>query len=147
MIDLVFVIGTSLVVYPFAALPDYALPSVPRVLLNKEPVDNFERPNDVYIPGDCDESIWKLCEKLEWQADLKALHDEIGGVGGNWEIKKTTERETPATNKEPEVEDAITQLARELAEELRLDKEEDVEIRKIEQSLDKPDNKVLKSDT
>ena len=146
-----FVVGTSLVVYPFAALPDYTRPSVPRVVLNLDAVDNFERPNDVYIPGDCDESIWSLCQKLGWEKDLWKLHNEIGGVGGDWELrssgKKSPSESEETTVEEPEVEDAVAQLTRELEQELRLDQEEDVELRKVEEEVDKPDEPVLGSET
>lgn len=146
-----FVIGTSLVVYPFAGLPDYTRPSVPRVVLNIDAVENFERPNDVYIPGDCDESIWSLCQKLGWEKDLWKLHNEIGGVGGDWELrgsgKKSPTESEETTVEEPGVEDAVAQLTRELEQELRLDKEEDVEIRKIEEKVDKLGRSLLTSET
>jgi len=140
IIDLVFVIGTSLVVYPFAHLPEYALPSVPRVLFNKDPVDIFERPNDVCVLGDCDESVWSLCEKLDWHAELAKLHDEIGGVGRDWNVKESKEKGTK------EAEDTVEQLTKQLAEELKLDKEEDVELRREEELRDTND-KVAESDT
>ena len=137
MADLVFVIGTSLVVYPFAELPQYVPPSVPRVLFNNDVVENFERPNDVCVLGDCDESIWSLCQKLDWHTELWELHNEIGGVGGDWELKGKNENNA---------EDTVEQLAKKLAEELKLDKEEDVELRKEEERGD-TDANVVKSDT
>ena len=146
-----FVIGTSLVVYPFAGLPDYTRPSVPRVVFNIDAVENFERPNDVYVPGDCDESIWSLCQKLGWEKDLWKLHNEIGGVGGDWELrgsgKKSPTESEETTVEEPGVEDAVAQLTRELEQELRLDKEEDVEIKKIEEKVDKLGQSLLMSET
>ena len=130
--DLVLIIGTSLVVYPFASLPEYARPSVPRVVMNLDALDDFERPNDVHLLGDCDQTIWTLCERLGWLDDLQTLHTQIDGVPHRFgvvpEEKKLETRET------------VDALARELAEELKLDKEEDVEIRKVRE-------KVLKSDT
>jgi NAD+-dependent protein deacetylase SIR2 len=146
----VFVIGTSLVVYPFAALPDYTRPSVPRVVLNIDAVENFERPNDVYVAGDCDESIWSLCQKLGWEKDLWKLHNEIGGVEGDWELrasgKKSPAESEETTVEEPRVDDAVAQLTRELEQGLRLDKEEDAEVKKIEKG-DKPDESVLRPQT
>jgi NAD+-dependent protein deacetylase SIR2 len=147
----VFVIGTSLVVYPFAALPDYTRPSVPRVVLNIDAIENFERPNDVYIAGDCDKSIWSLCQKLGWEKDLQILHTEIGGVSGDWELgasgKKSPAESEETTVGEPGVEDAVAQLTRELEQELRLDKDEDVEVRKTEEKVDKPDESLLRTET
>ena len=90
ILDLVFVIGTSLQVNPFATLPRFAIPSVPRVLLNKDPVDLFDRMNDISLIGDCDDSILELCRKLGWDEDLQKLHTEIGGI-----VKK----ENPAPEK------------------------------------------------
>jgi NAD+-dependent protein deacetylase SIR2 len=118
--DLVLIIGTSLVVYPFAALPEYTRPSVPRVVMNFDALENFERPNDVYIAGDCDQTIWSLCEKLGWLDELQALHKQVDGV----EPKLGAEKKS-------EAEETVDKLAKELAEELKLDKEEDVEIRRI----------------
>lgn len=111
--------------YPFAALPGYTYPSVPRVLLNKEPVENFDRLNDVFIPGDCDESVMVLCQKLGWDKELSELHKKIGGFGADKD-GKTNEEEAS----KPTAEDAVEQLTKELAEGLKLDN--DVEIRKVE---------------
>jgi hypothetical protein len=136
----VFVIGTSLVVYPFAQLPEYIPPSVPRVLFNNDTVENFDRPNDVCVLGDCDESVWSLCQKLGWHTELWKLHNEIGGVGGDWELRDGKEKG------ENKTEDTVEQLAKQLAEELKLDKEEDVEL-KEEEERGATDDKVAKSDT
>ena len=132
--DLVFIIGTSLVVHPFAALPNYTHPHIPRILFNFEPVEDLDRPNDVWIEGDCDESIWKLCQKLGWETELQELHEKIGGVERKWHKDATAEEEGPGGEEEERVaaEDTVEQLARELAEELRLDQEEDVELKKEE---------------
>jgi len=130
--DLVLIIGTSLVVYPFASLPEYTRPSVPRVVMNLDALDNFERPNDVYLPGDCDQTIWTLCEKLGWLDDLQALHQQVDGVPHRFGVV--------AEEKKMETRESVDALARELAEELKLDKEEDVEIRRVRE-------KMLKSDT
>ena len=124
-------------------MPGYTLPSIPRVLLNKDPVENFERPNDVYIPGDCDESVWSLCQKLGWDKELRELHKTIDGFEADKERYPTERAETST---KPAAEDAVEQLAKELAEELRLDKEEDIEIRRLESQNDK-DDAILKSDT
>jgi len=78
------VIGTSLEVHPFASLPNFTLPSIPRVLLNKACVDGFSRPNDVSVLGDCDDSIWQLCQNLGWDEELRKLHETIGGINRDW---------------------------------------------------------------
>jgi NAD+-dependent protein deacetylase SIR2 len=121
--DLVLIIGTSLVVHPFAELPNYTPPSVPRIIFNYEALDDFERPNDVYIPGDCDASIWSLCEKLGWTEALQKLHKEVGGVDHKFGAEKEGEG--------LDTQDVVDKLAKELEEELRLDKEEDGEIGRV----------------
>lgn len=109
-------------------------------------MENFERPNDIYVPGDCDESIWSLCQKLGWEKELWKLHNEIGGVGGDWMLKEGAEN-SPAETEETTVEDTVEQLTRELEQELKLDKEEDIEIRKLEGETSTSDYAVLKSNT
>lgn len=147
MIDLVFVIGTSLVVYPFAGLPGYTHPSVPRVLLNYDPVEDFDRPNDVYVRGDCDKSVWELCQKLGWHKELSKLHIEIGGVPGTWgEDDKEPVENVPKGTEEVTSEDAVEALTRELESELRLDKEEDAEVQRLEERDVKKDETPLKPD-
>ena len=136
--DLVFVIGTSLVVHPFASLPGYTLPSKPRILLNNDRVEDFDRPNDAYISGDCDESVWKLCRKLGWHEDLRKLHKKIGGINREWD----TDFQEPG--EKTVVEDTVAQLTKDLERELKLDKAEDAELQKVE---DKVDKRNLESNT
>lgn len=124
-----FVIGTSLQVHPFASLPGYTLPSVPRVLFNYDEVEGFGRMNDASVLGDCDESVWTLCQKIGWHEELKNLHEEIGGVERKWDTKFTMQ-DTEAEGTSP-AEETVEQLTKQLAEELRLDKEEDVEVDRL----------------
>eukprot|EP00914_Ancora_sagittata_P014104 GHVO01027589.1.p2 GENE.GHVO01027589.1~~GHVO01027589.1.p2 ORF type:complete len:217 (+),score=57.21 GHVO01027589.1:684-1334(+) len=90
--DLLIVIGTSLVVYPFAGLIAMADVLCPRVLINKEPSavyqpqsasggnagfrffedDNYR---DIYVAGDCDLGVEKICELCGWTNDLKELEE------------------------------------------------------------------------
>jgi hypothetical protein len=155
----VFVIGTSLIVQPFSLLPGYTSPKVPRILLNNDPVEDFTRPNDVFIQGDCDESVWKLCVKLGWHDQLRELHKKIGGVPREWDtsfndLEQQGNEEETEGSKGTAVEDTVAQLTKELEEELRLDKEEDIEVLKVEENAEtakkddeNDDEKVLKSDT
>jgi NAD-dependent histone deacetylase SIR2 len=143
----VFVIGTSLVVHPFAALPGYTLPSKPRILLNNDPVDDFNRPNDAWIAGDCDESVWKLCRKLGWHKDLRKLHKKIGGISKDWDPEIADSEDSTEETEETVTEDTVAQLTKELERDLKLDKEEDVNLRKAEEIVDKGDDTVLKSET
>ena len=125
-----FVIGTSLQVYPFASLPGYALPSVPRVLLNNEPVDQFFRMNDASVLGDCDESVWKLCQKVGWHEELRKLHEDIGGVSRDWDTEFIN-RESEESGKTA-AEETVETLRKQLADELKLDKEEEDEMERLE---------------
>lgn len=78
--DLVVVIGTSLTVYPFAGLPEYARSGVPRVLFNKERVGQMgSRPDDVLELGACDDGVRKLASLLGWRDELEALWREVVG--------------------------------------------------------------------
>eukprot|EP00930_Biecheleria_cincta_P063349 TRINITY_DN4887_c0_g3_i1.p1 TRINITY_DN4887_c0_g3~~TRINITY_DN4887_c0_g3_i1.p1 ORF type:complete len:650 (-),score=134.53 TRINITY_DN4887_c0_g3_i1:458-2407(-) len=76
--DLLIVIGTSLAVEPFANLVAKVRPDCPRVLINREPAglaDTLkggfrfgcqDNNNDVFLQGDCDESVRKLCLLMRW---------------------------------------------------------------------------------
>jgi NAD-dependent SIR2 family protein deacetylase len=67
--DVVFVMGTSLKVFPFAALLHYIEPGVPVVLVNREDpgsVDTDRNPL-VFLKGEIEHSIAKLAEDLGWE--------------------------------------------------------------------------------
>lgn len=73
MTDLLIVIGTSLEVYPFAAVAD-AVVSAPRLLINREAVGSFGcRSGDVILKGDIIESVCSLAETLGWKSDLENM--------------------------------------------------------------------------
>eukprot|EP00037_Helgoeca_nana_P010024 m.88060 g.88060 ORF g.88060 m.88060 type:complete len:818 (-) comp19962_c0_seq7:1953-4406(-) len=84
--DLVIVMGTSLVVYPFAGLVNEVGPLVPRLLLNNKLTGPFQLLGDAagafgdtapyrdaVWTGDCDEGAQQLCDALGWRAELDAL--------------------------------------------------------------------------
>jgi Sir2 family len=73
MLGFMFIIGTSLRVTPFSDLPHWAPGSVPRIIMNKEPIPKYKRKHDIYIAGDCDKTILCLCEKLGWLEELLGL--------------------------------------------------------------------------
>ncbi|KAI0712068.1 DHS-like NAD/FAD-binding domain-containing protein [Earliella scabrosa] len=69
--DLLFVIGTSLKVHPFASLTALVPESCPRVLINMEPAGDIgTRPDDVVLLGRCDEVVRELARELGWEAEL-----------------------------------------------------------------------------
>mmetsp|Transcript_27919 Transcript_27919/g.49274 ORF Transcript_27919/g.49274 Transcript_27919/m.49274 type:complete len:125 (-) Transcript_27919:23-397(-) len=82
--DLLIVIGTSLVVQPFASLVTYPDHDTPRVLINKQRAGdtldngfNFNETGgrDLFIQGDCDEVVSKIANDLGWGKDLnKMIH-------------------------------------------------------------------------
>ncbi|XP_035751959.1 NAD-dependent protein deacetylase sirtuin-3, mitochondrial isoform X1 [Egretta garzetta] len=76
MADLLFVIGTSLEVEPFASLAGAVRSSVPRVLINRDLVGPFawqQRYNDVAQLGDVVSGVEKLVELLDWTEELQTL--------------------------------------------------------------------------
>ncbi|NXH17289.1 SIR3 deacetylase, partial [Bucco capensis] len=76
MADLLFVIGTSLEVEPFASLAGAVHGSVPRVLINRDLVGPFawhQRHNDVAQLGDVVSGVKKLVELLNWTEEMQTL--------------------------------------------------------------------------
>lgn len=61
-LDLLIVIGSSLKVRPVALIPDSVPPEVPQILINKEPLENFDF--DIELLGNCDDIIQELCLRL-----------------------------------------------------------------------------------
>ncbi|XP_060536684.1 NAD-dependent protein deacetylase sirtuin-2 [Cylas formicarius] len=89
--DMLIILGSSLVVEPFASLVDRTLPNVPRVLINREKVghrkglmgmlgmggglefDKEGNTRDVAWIGECDDGCQLLADKLGWGAELGEL--------------------------------------------------------------------------
>ncbi|XP_076684825.1 sirtuin 2 isoform X2 [Andrena cerasifolii] len=91
--DLLIIMGSSLVVQPFASLVDRVRPNCTRLLINKEKVGTQDRLSrllglrqglvfdtrsshggrDVAWLGDCDTGCQLLAEKLDWGDELEAL--------------------------------------------------------------------------
>ena len=72
--DLVLVLGTSLKVAPVASIPDWVKSDVPRVLINREIAGTFSEDRDVFLEGDCDESVRKICNMVGWEKELDQLY-------------------------------------------------------------------------
>lgn len=81
--DLLIVMGTSLMVFPFASLVSMVDIMTPRLLINKNKVGSFAKvdsPNnyrDVAFDGDCDEGVRQLVEALGWTDDFNALKNKV----------------------------------------------------------------------
>lgn len=75
--DLLIIMGTSLVVYPFASLQNHVGDRCPRLLVNREKVGNLEfgegNVRNALFLGECDDGVSQLAELLGWAADLQAL--------------------------------------------------------------------------
>ena len=105
--DLVLILGTSLTVYPFAALPEMCRPKTPRVLFNMEQVGDIgERADDVLELGPCDVGILRFAEELGWLEELNALWTEMVGED---EVGIQRKRQGLAGEDLKEVEDEIVE--------------------------------------
>lgn len=97
--DLLIILGTSLLVQPFASLKDRVGPSCPRLLINREKVGEpisleaiasggglrFEGRGsyrDVAWLGSCDQGCKELATLLGWDQDLEQLVSENKSVAG-----------------------------------------------------------------
>lgn len=64
--DMVIIMGTSLVVFPFAFLIQCAKKDVPVVLINNTNSLKGDFPNSLWLDGDLDEQVRNLAKDLEW---------------------------------------------------------------------------------
>ncbi|KAJ7597319.1 DHS-like NAD/FAD-binding domain-containing protein [Mycena floridula] len=95
--DLLIVMGTSLVVHPFASLAGLTREGCPRVLINLERVGDFGRhSDDVVLLGKCDDIVKELCQELGWEEELNKL----------WEATAiSAPSDDPEFHEDPEDED------------------------------------------
>ncbi|KAI0551396.1 DHS-like NAD/FAD-binding domain-containing protein [Xylaria curta] len=115
--DLVIVVGTSLLVHPFAGLPRLARDKVPRLLFNMERVGDFgTRADDVVCLGPCDDGIRKLADELGWRDELEKTWVALVG---EQEAEKQRSRET-----QEEVYDALDEID-EMVQALELSEDHD----------------------
>lgn len=78
--DLAIVMGSSLSVFPFAALPVRVDELAPRVLINMERVGEIgSRRDDVVWLGECDDGVRELAERLGWWGELESLWKSFRG--------------------------------------------------------------------
>ena len=111
--DLLIVVGTSLVVQPFASLIDKVGYETPRLLINKERVGEADpvlramgyrkgfdfgagNTRDALFEGDCDSGVWELCQLLGWEEELREL---VEAWEPPEEILKFKRQENAATDK------------------------------------------------
>lgn len=80
--DLLIVMGTSLKVAPVSLIPEMVNSRTPRALFNRELVGDFVPPGvdgnyrDVFVEGDCDDSVRELCSLLGWEEELLELNEK-----------------------------------------------------------------------
>ncbi|KAI6781975.1 uncharacterized protein J7T54_005186 [Emericellopsis cladophorae] len=133
MADLVLIIGTSLSVYPFAALPGMVQEGKPRVLFNLQRVGGIgAKSDDVLALGDCDAQVRKFADALGWRDELEKLWKSV--VGEREVKRQLAQRE----DHEEELEDEVAKLTADVDNVLHLDgekKEEDTEQKKHEETL------------
>ncbi|KJE94481.1 SIR2 family histone deacetylase [Capsaspora owczarzaki ATCC 30864] len=70
-VDLLIVMGSSLKVQPVAHIPGCFDESVPRILINREPLPRVAF--DVELLGNCDQIVQELCARLGPEYDLQAF--------------------------------------------------------------------------
>lgn len=144
MADLVFVMGTSLTVQPFASLPHAVTDGVPRVLFNLEVVGDLgTRADDVIELGDCDSGVRKLADALGWRDELEALWLEVGGKVNEKEAGRLKE-ERKNMSKDELLEAEIEKLTGEVDTALKLSQDH---TDRVNQQLDKDSSKAQTSST
>ena len=42
-----------------------------------DPEDNYR---DIFMPGDCDDSVRELCDAMGWRAELEAIYAQVQAV-------------------------------------------------------------------
>jgi len=106
--DLLFVIGTSLQVQPFASLTYFVPRSCPRVLINLEEAGDLgTRRDDVLLLGKCDDVVKELATELGWLKELKEA----------WAETRTTLDNPPAADESEEGSEDQVSEAEETEEE------------------------------
>lgn len=107
-VEVAIVAGTSLTVYPFAALPSEVGKKTLRVLINNEIVGDFKagkRKTDICVIEDCDVVAEKLAELLGWSKELDKLVYE-GRKKIEADGKETQPTEATAKELAHEIEEA-----------------------------------------
>ena len=88
--DLVLVLGTSLQVAPVSLIPEMVSGKCKRALINRnlagtfkptckdnnEKEDDLAAGRDVFVAGDCDDSVLQLARLLDWHDELETMHRE-----------------------------------------------------------------------
>lgn len=118
--DLVLVLGTSLMVFPFAGLPDDVPAKTPRVLFNLDKVGSLgSRRDDVLVLGECDEGVRELADALGWREELEGKWRRlVGDEEAERQLRSARSREA---GRRTEVDDEVDRIAVDIGENLRLE--------------------------
>ena len=142
--DLVIIMGTSLMVQPFASLPSVVSEGVPRVLINLEQAGSIgSRADDVLLLGDCDEQVRKLATACGWTEELEEMwattvpKAAIDQLGAGKEEKKAAEKEKTA---EELLEEEVEKLTREVEETLKITQTHEKRVREGLKKSEKPED-------
>merc|ERR1711953_1251681 len=96
-VDLLIMIGSSLKVRPVALIPSSIDPSIPQILINREPLPHLTP--DVELLGDCDGIVNQICSMLGegWEDPVhrETLHESVDAVPKEDKLK---EAEKPLEN-------------------------------------------------
>lgn len=127
--------GTSLTVYPFAALRSMVPAKCPRVLINLDRVGDIgARADDVALLMSCDEAVRKLCDEIGdgWTEELERLWAETENsytprsaeepsVIGKGDKEKVKEGKLP---KNAYLEDEVARIAKMVEEKMKVGDEQ-----------------------
>jgi len=124
---LAIVLGTSLMVRPFALLP-VLVPeeTCPRLLVNLDHVGDFgNRTDDVIVLAKCDEGVLMLCRELGWEKELMQLWKETQGRPVEEEGKQENQDQQPLTKEDKKLEKDMDQLVEDAQRALTIGNTED----------------------
>ena len=86
--DMLIIMGTSLMVHPFAGLIERVNDECPRMLINMDPVAMSvlkDEHRDYFLGGTCDDGVRKFAAKMGWKDELERLREH--------DLKETVEDE------------------------------------------------------
>lgn len=108
--DLAIIMGSSLRVYPFAALPARCGEHCARVLINMESAGGIgARSDDVVMLGTCDNGVRRLARELGWEVELEQVWNSIRGS-----------EEEPKIMTDGMIEEEVRRLTEEVERELKV---------------------------
>jgi NAD-dependent histone deacetylase SIR2 len=141
--DLCIVMGTSLMVQPFASLPGFCAEGVPRVLINLEQAGSMgSRADDVLLLGDCDEQVRLLAEACGWGEELEEMWAKTAprvALERLGEGKEGEKKEKEKTADEI-LEEEVQKLTKEVEKTLKLTESHEERVREGLKKEETPDD-------